>query len=220
MEPYENSSQKPFTPYFCVTIVKPKPVPIPRKTKLQGPQVETLVEQPPLMTETQSETEASDGDSVVAVTCVRKPYRVPVLSPQVDIDSLDSESVDLESDLDEGSVLVSGPQYESGTFESDVQDPSESIFDSEDHSVEPSEQSVEDSVSTVDHSGDNESSVAPTPVPAPRRSARTRTQGHLHPDFVYDMMHTSESPHESERKKSDLELQKIELLQSMINILK
>ena len=30
--------------------------------------------------------------------------------------------------------------------------------------------SVDDSVSTVDHSGDNESSVAPTP---PRRSTRT-----------------------------------------------
>ena len=78
---------------------------------------------------------------------------------------------------------------------------------------------MDDSVSTVDHSGDNESSVAPTPAPAPRRSARTRTQGHLHPDFVYDMMHTSES-HESEQKESDLELQKTELLQSMIKILK
>ena len=72
------------------------------------------------MTETQSETEASDGDSVVEVTCVRKSNRVPVLSPHVDIDSLDSESVDLEIDLDVGIVLVSGPQHESGTFESDV----------------------------------------------------------------------------------------------------
>ena len=206
-------------PISVLPLSKPKPVPVPRRTKLPGPQVETLVEQPPLMTETQSETEASDGDSVVEVTCVRKSNRVPVLSPQVDIDSLDSESVDLETDLDEGSVLVSGPQHESGTFESDVQDLNESVVDSEDHSVESSEQSVDDSVSTVDHSGDNESSVAPTPVPAPRRLTRTRTQGHLRPDFVYDMFHTSES-HESEQKKSDLELQKIELLQSMIKILK
>ena len=198
-------------PIPVLPLSKRKPVPVPRKTKLQGPQVETLFEQPPLMTETQSETEASDGNSVVEVTCVLKPNRVLVLSPQVDINSLDSESVDLESDLDEGHVLVSGPKYESGTFESDVQDPSESVLDSEDHSIEPSEHSVDDSVSTVDHSGDNESSVAPTPVPAPRRSAKIRTQGHLHPDFVYDMMDTSES-HESEWKKSDLELQKNKLL--------
>ena len=149
----------------------------------------------------------------------QEPNRVPVPSPKADIDSLDSESVDLESDLDEGSVLVSGPQYESGTFEPDVQDPSESVLDSEDHSVEPNEQSVDDSVSTVDHSGDNELSVAMTPVPAPRRSARIRTPGHLHPDIVYDMMHTSEL-HASEWKKSDLELQKIGMLQSMIKILK
>ena len=32
-----------------------KPVPVPRKAKLQGPQVETLVEQPPLMAEAQSD---------------------------------------------------------------------------------------------------------------------------------------------------------------------
>ena len=109
-------------PISVLPFSKPKPVPVPRKTKLQGPQVDTLVEQPLLMTETQSETEASDGDSVVEVTCVRKPNRVPVLPPQVDIDSLDSGSVDLETDLDEGSVLVSRAQYESGTIESDVQD--------------------------------------------------------------------------------------------------
>ena len=41
-------------------------------TKLQGPQVETLVKQPPLMTETQSESgidDDSDSDSVVEVRC-------------------------------------------------------------------------------------------------------------------------------------------------------
>ena len=94
---------------------------------------------------------------------------------------------------------LSEPQHES---ETDGQDLSESVMDSEDHSIEPSVQSVDDSVSTVDHSGDNELSVALTPVSAPRRSTRTHTQGHLHPDFVHDMVHTSES-HESGWKKSD-----------------
>ena len=60
---------------------------------------------------------------------------------------------------------------------------------------------MDDSVSTVDHSGGNESSVALTPVPAPRRLTKTRTRSHLHPDFVYDMLHTSES-HELEQKKN------------------
>ena len=78
---------------------------------------------------------------------------------------------------------------------------------------------MDDSVSTVNHSADDESLAITTPVPAPRRSTRTRMQGHLHPDFKYELAHTSESC-ESENRGSDLELQKIELLQSMIKILK
>ena len=76
-------------------------------------------------------------------------------------------------------------------------------MDREDHGIEPS---VDESVSTVDHSGDNESSVL-IPVPAARRSTRNRTQYHLHPDFVYDMLHTSES-HESEQKNSRFRIAK------------
>ena len=89
-------------------------MPVPRKTKLPGPRVENVVEQPPSVIETRSETEdeASDGDSVVEVTCVRKPNRVPVLAPQVDINPLDNVSVDLESDLDEGNGLVLESRHE------------------------------------------------------------------------------------------------------------
>ena len=103
-------------------------MPVPRKTKLPGPHVENVVEQPPSVIETQSETEAqaSDGDSVVEVTCVRKPKWVPVISPQVDINPLHSESVDLESGLDEVNGLVSESQHETKMSESSCQDPSES----------------------------------------------------------------------------------------------
>ena len=204
-------------PISVLPLTKKRPVPVPCKAKSPGSCVENVVEQPPSADETQSETEASDGDSVVDVICVGKPNRVPVLSPRVDINPLDTGSVNLGSDLDEVNGLVSESQHESRMSESSNRDPSESVADLEDQSLE---QSVDDSVSTVNHSADDESVAITTPVPAPRRSTRTRTQGHLHPDFVYELVqHTSQSL-ESEKRESDLELQKIELLQSMIKILK
>ena len=103
------------------------------------------------------------------MTCVRKPNWVPVLSLQVDINPLDNESVDLESDLDAGNGLVSESQHESRMSESSIQDPSESVADSVDQILEHG-QSVDDSVSTFNHSAGAESLAIPTPVPAPRRS--------------------------------------------------
>ena len=120
-------------PISVLPLTKQKPVPVPHKTKLPGPRVENVVLQPPSVIETQSETEASasDGDSFVEMTCVRKPYRVPVLSPQVDISPLDNKSVDLECDLDEGNGLVSEPQHESRMSQSSIQDLNESVADLE-----------------------------------------------------------------------------------------
>ena len=57
-------------------------------------------------------------------------------------------------------------------------------------------------MSTINHRADGELLAIPTPVPAPRRLPRTRTQGHLHPDFVYELAHMSEL---RESKKRELD---------------
>ena len=56
-----------------------------------------------------------------------------------------------------------------------------------------------------------------TPEPAPRRSNRIRTQGHLRPEYVYDFAQTNASDQSDVR---DIEMQKIRLLPNMIGILK
>ena len=85
-------------PISVLPLSKPEPVPVPHKTKLQGPPVETLVEQPPLMTKTLSESGTDDDsytDSVVDVRCARKPHQVPVALPGADFSPFGDENANL-----------------------------------------------------------------------------------------------------------------------------